>query len=165
LATLHISEQSSLRFRFTSRSIAPIECPLLNYIDVTGEQQYYENQHLEINQTPKSKGWAGQRSEDNCPGHQEDDFNIEQDKYHGDKVEFHGKALTGTPNWVLATLVRHQLRPGPLSLSNELRNKNVDHGKSAGDNEHQQHRQVVVKTKWHLRNQSGSVANQINARL
>ena len=63
---------------------------------------------------------AGERLKNDGPGHQKNDFNVEQDEDHRNQVELDREALARRTDRIFAALVRHQLGARALSLTDEL---------------------------------------------
>src|SRR5688572_1895157 len=149
-----IVKRACFGFGFTSRLLAPIKRALLNYVDITSQQQPNKNHHFQIHKPAHRVALSGKRFEHNGPRHQEDHLYIKEDEKHRDHVKLHGEALTTRSDRILAALVRHQLRLRSLALTDKLRQQDVDHGEARRDDEHQKDRQIVVKPKRHLQTHS-----------
>jgi hypothetical protein len=127
------------------RSLTPIECALLDDVNVPDEQQCDEDHHLDVNEV----AIAARRKcfEDDCPGNQKNYFNVEEDEEHRNQVKLDREPLARRTHRVLAALIRHQLGARALALADELGKNDVANGKARRDNEHQQDRQVIFQIK------------------
>src|SRR5215212_8343651 len=151
LSCFQIGQSSCFGFRFSSCSLAPVECALLDDVDVTDKQQTYEDHHLQVCKRTHCRALCRECLVHSRPGHEKNHCDVEQDEDHCDQVELHRETLSRGADRVLTTLVRHQLRSCSLTLSDELGEENVAHGEACRDDEHQQNGQVIVKTKRHLK--------------
>src|SRR5882724_3572990 len=73
----HISQQSGFGLGFHSGSVAPLERPFFQNIQVAREQQYHKDHHLAVNEISGGRAQGYKRSEDDCPGNQKNDLYIE----------------------------------------------------------------------------------------
>src|SRR6266403_2869298 len=100
-------EQAGFCFGLAPGAFSPIQSAFLDYINKTCGQQYYENDHFKEDDIAQTVFRAGQPFERHCPGHQKDDFNIEQDKEHSDQIKLNRESFARRSDRILSAFIRH----------------------------------------------------------
>jgi len=123
----HVNEIPEGQLALLPRLI-PVECALLQQIDVTNQQDGDIDHHLYEAEPPRCNV-TYQILENEGPGVKEDSFNIEQDEDHGNEVEFHGERLARVSGGRDSTLVRLLLRLAGTFPSHQGRKRDECSGK------------------------------------
>src|SRR6185503_943781 len=86
-ALVHVRQQPRFTFGLASRAFIPVKRALLDHINVTGQQQADKNHHLDVDQSSQTESRARQCLKNNCPRHEKNDLNVEQDENHRNQVK------------------------------------------------------------------------------
>src|SRR5215213_880125 len=92
---------------------SPFEYSLPPDINQSDEQDNHEDHHLPVEYIPHGaiRLVLQHAGKDHGPGHEEDRFDVEQQKDHGYEVEFDRLALACGPDRLDAAFIRHELGP------------------------------------------------------